>query len=276
MKKCFKSVGFVILYYAIFVLWAYLFLYQFGPWLGSFQKVAEFIGPYFYMLFPIFMVFTIFTIYFVLKFRGKNFFEVVNFSKISLKNVIAIAVSSVIMGLFTLHFCSVPFITKSLPGLTNYLSSADFYGVPAFAVILMVLATVIPEEIIFRGLVYKEMRESTSVIIAVAVSAVVYGLTNVILNSAFSVGVFATFVGVAYALPYIWTKSIWSSILVQVFSFVAIYFPRKWGYGEVVSSYSGTTVAIITVVCFAGIIASLMYVYKINSNKCCKKGCVSR
>jgi membrane protease YdiL (CAAX protease family) len=82
-----------------------------------------------------------------------------------------------------------------------------------FLFTLMVVGIVVPifEEILFRGIVFNELRKQLSLAAAVMVQGVIFGIYHMNLLQ----GIYGTILGILAALVYIWYNSIWAPILVH-------------------------------------------------------------
>jgi len=90
---------------------------------------------------------------------------------------------------------------------------SGFYGL-----LLMVVIAPVVEELVFRGLVYRMLREQWGVAISVAVSAVFFSLMHQgLLISPQLVG------GIIFALAYEWTKSLWVAIGLHMGANASVY-----------------------------------------------------
>jgi len=84
--------------------------------------------------------------------------------------------------------------------------------------LLMVVLAPIVEEIVFRGLLYRMLRERWGVIISVAVSALFFSLVHHgLLISPQLLG------GIIFALAYEWSRSLWVAIALHMGANAAVY-----------------------------------------------------
>jgi len=84
--------------------------------------------------------------------------------------------------------------------------------------VLMVLLAPVLEEIIFRGLLYRMLREQWGIVISVAVSAVFFSLVHQgALVSPQLAG------GIIFALAYEWSRSLWVPIGLHIGANSAVY-----------------------------------------------------
>lgn len=84
--------------------------------------------------------------------------------------------------------------------------------------LLMVVLAPVVEELVFRGLLYRMLRERWGVLVSIAVSAVFFSLIHHgMLFSPQLVG------GIIFALAYEWSRSLWVSIALHMGANAAVY-----------------------------------------------------
>lgn len=89
--------------------------------------------------------------------------------------------------------------------------------------LLMVVIAPAVEELVFRGLVYRMLREQWGVLISVAVSAVFFSLMHQgLLISPQLAG------GIIFALAYEWSKSLWVAIGLHMGANASVYLLATW------------------------------------------------
>lgn len=97
--------------------------------------------------------------------------------------------------------------------VVNALSSGESVVIQILALAIL---TPLAEELVFRGVILNELRLWMNKYLAVAVTALVFGVFHGNLVQ----GIYATIIGVGIGLIYLWTESIWSAIFVHmVFNF---------------------------------------------------------
>ncbi|WP_031342305.1 CPBP family intramembrane glutamic endopeptidase [Ruminiclostridium papyrosolvens] len=194
----------------------------------------------------------------ILKLRNKNLFKICSFTKISPKNVLGIAFMGISMCLFTTCFTSINFIGKTFPQFGEYMDS--FFQTKGSFLIFIIMLMVLPmfEEIIFRGVIFNELRSNIPIVAAVLIQALIYGLLQ--LNPV--LGTYAAIGSVIYVLPYIWTKSLWGSILVQDSCILGLFIFRKTGVKDILAGTGNVGLIILTLAGIAGILAAGYFVRK--------------
>ena len=76
----------------------------------------------------------------------------------------------------------------------------------------MVLVGPVIEEIIFRGIIFNDLRAHVNVAAAVVIQAVIFGLFHMNLLQ----GIYAGMIGLAFGVIYVWTKSIFASMTAHI------------------------------------------------------------
>lgn len=150
--------------------------------------------------------------YFILKARKQNPFKV---CKIKSTGFLSLGIA-LILGVFTNFFVeSAIDIIRSLISIDKLLESHDplINSLLSGNIILIIIAVgiVAPfiEEIIFRGLVYSELRKISSVTVTIVIQALLFGIYHMNIVQ----GVYAAFFGVILGIIVYKTDSIWAPIL---------------------------------------------------------------
>jgi len=110
------------------------------------------------------------------------------------------------------------------PTWFNYITlPAWLYGFTGL--LLMVVLAPVVEELVFRGLLYRMLRERWGVLVSVAVSAAFFSLIHHgMLFSPQLIG------GVIFALAYEWSRSLWVSIALHMGANTAVYLLSVLGF----------------------------------------------
>lgn len=196
--------------------------------------------------------------YFIFRIRNKNLFKVCSFSKISAKNVLAIAMMGFSMSIFTTCFTGIGIINSTFPQFEGYMKG--FFESSGSLLLLISMLMILPmfEEIIFRGIIFNELRSNIPIIAAVLVQAVIYGILqfNPVL------GAYAAIGSVIYVLPYIWTKSLWGSILVQDACILSLFILRRTGIKQALAGTGDIGLILLSLVGAAGMFIFAYFVWK--------------
>ncbi len=207
------------------------------------------------------------------KLQGRDLLKTVNLSKMKMKDFIITTSIGILMGIFTCCLCNISIVVEKLPVFQEYLySSVNVYSNIVVFVIMFALMFGL-EEIVFRGIFFNEFRQNTSLTIAVILGTAVYGLIN-FASLGTAVGIYAIIAGVFYTLAYVYAKSMYAPILLQITSMYVITFFIKSGLWLKLRELSD--IVIISFVLVLGIaIVFLYYVLYLNyENKRMKRASV--
>ncbi|WP_010250073.1 CPBP family intramembrane glutamic endopeptidase [Acetivibrio cellulolyticus] len=196
--------------------------------------------------------------YLIFKLRKKSLFKVCSFSKISTKTVLGIAGMGFSMSIFTTCFTGISAVNRAFPQFETYMKG--FFESKGSVFILIIMLVVLPmfEEIIFRGMIFNELRPNIPIVAAVIIQAAIYGILqfNPVLGTYAAVG------SIVYVLPYIWSRSLWGSILVQDTCIMSLFILRRSGIKELILSTGDTGLILLTLIGIAGIVISAYFVWK--------------
>jgi len=195
----------------------------------------------------------IYSLLFMLK--GKNLFKICSFTGISPKNIAIIAITGGFVALFTTSFTGISFVREAFPVLPGFMDAV--YRIKGPFAILFAVILLIPffEEIIFRGVYFNELRANIPLTAAIVLQAVIYGIFQMELI----VGIYAVFASVLYALPYIWTRSLWSSVLIQNVSALCILLLWNFGYKFLLENLGDIGAVSFSAMGLTGFVAGLYF-----------------
>lgn len=203
-------------------------------------------------------IITISIYYIIFRLRGKSLFKVCNFSKIQTKDMLNITIMGISMSIFTTSFTSISFVGSTFPQFEDYMKG--FFESSGSFPLLVVMLIVLPmfEEIIFRGIIFNELRENIPLIAAVLIQAVIYGILqfNPIL------GVYAAIGSMIYVLPYIWTRSLFGSILVQDTCILSLLILRRTGIKELLAGAGNPVLILLSLVGAVGMFVFAYFIWK--------------
>lgn len=171
----------------------------------SADEFNDFINSYVYLLTGISAIFTLIIYTIVLKIKKRNLIKICKFNKIEIKDVICTTLIS--LGIATLS-CSLVSILKDKFEYNvgeNLSNSNNIF----FTLFITIIVLPIFEEILFRGLIFNELRSKYNVVAAVIIQGLIFGVMhgNVIQ------GIYTVILGIILALIYIWTNSIYACII---------------------------------------------------------------
>lgn len=220
-NQLFKSIGLVLLYLGIFIgNWVLTNVFTI-EWLYSifptrlldvllFEEWGLWIVIRFFV--PIFIIMLIF------KIRKVKFFKFCEFNKMKKSDTVKVLLLSFIGSVFTYHFLNTSFALQYIPQFNEYVQSVvtgNFFSTFIMHAGFLCLC----EELIFRGIVFNELKRAVPLIVVLFVHFLIYMPFNPNLN----VAVFAGFNYLIYALVFIFVNSLWGSVIFQCLGAAALY-----------------------------------------------------
>ncbi|MBX4260390.1 CPBP family intramembrane metalloprotease (plasmid) [Clostridium estertheticum] len=155
-------------------------------------------------------VISLFIYYLLLRKKNKPLWERCEFKRITVKNfalIVLIALS------VTFIACSFLYATQNI--FKDYSSVSNNIGkgiqsIPGLVSIIILIP--IFEEILFRGLIFNELRKNLNIVVSVILQAMIFGL----FHGNLAQGLYTLLLGAVAAIIYIWTKSIISNIVLHI------------------------------------------------------------
>lgn len=220
MKKFFKMLGYVIfyilIYYAIFkpIFFLWCNVLPNNPAISGWIKE----NPIGIIVFNDVIALPLFSIV-VGYVKKQSILKVSLFRKTSLGSIIGSCIIGLGMGVFVIAFFSLPF-SKKIPifeELLAYLYNSS--GILAFAGFVFIGTFF--KEILFRGLIFNEMRKAIPLTLAIFFDALIYGALFFNFDPALTI--FGTLGNIVIALVYVLTGSIWAPYIAQAMNNLCIY-----------------------------------------------------
>ncbi|GAA0124033.1 MAG: CPBP family intramembrane metalloprotease [Clostridium argentinense] len=146
----------------------------------------------------------------ILKKSKNNLWKICNFGNITMKSITFIGIISICYSIIST--CFVGFSYKLFPVYNTIVNSPSYNG-NIVSLISGIIFIPIFEEILFRGIIFNELRDNLSLITSILIQGIIFAIMhgNII-------QVIYTFpLAIMLALVYIWTNSIWASILLHIF-----------------------------------------------------------
>ena len=148
--------------------------------------------------------------------RKKSIFSFISLRKIGFKETGIIVAAGVSLN-FLVHYIMQYMVSAT--ALKDHMADFEKLIKPlmdgSFIGVVFTVGIVAPvfEEILFRGLIYNELRKSMPAWVSVLLQAVAFA----IFHGNWVQGVYTVVIGIVFALVYIWLKSIWAAIAIHVF-----------------------------------------------------------
>lgn len=216
MGKYLKMVGNIILY-----LFIYFFLQAiFGGILGvaiaiiysgnSVSVIQNIIMRYIFVSVVVAALVSIMIYFFILKGKGVSFKERCEFHKVKSKDTLSIILLALSLGALSTSFIV---LTQNTFKSYQEVSKNMAVGMESILGIIAVIILIpIFEEILFRGLIFNELKNNVNIIISVVLQAAIFAIAHGNIAQA----IYAFFLGLMASLIYIWTKSIVSNMLLHI------------------------------------------------------------
>lgn len=142
--------------------------------------------------------------------KEENLWKRCQFRKISLKTSWYTLLAAVGTAMMT---CSFVYLMQSYFKSYEAVSKSLATGVTSIlGVICVVILMPIFEEILFRGLIFNELRRNINVIVCIIIQALIFAVAHGNILQ----GIYTFILGSILALTYMWTKSICTNILLHV------------------------------------------------------------
>lgn len=216
MKNIFKTIGYIVLYLVIYFVYQTKFLIYalIGAMIFGHKFTESSIQSYMMsaavpVIFPAAVVSLIFY-WLLLRGRKINMFEYCRFKKVKPLNILLIIMIAI--GLSVIIAIFVNFAIKYIP---QYKEISDMFSNSTsnpLSVLCLVLVGPVIEEIIFRGIIFNDLRAHVNVAAAVIIQAFVFGLYHMNLMQ----GIYAGVIGLVFGVIYVWTKSIFASMTAHI------------------------------------------------------------
>jgi uncharacterized protein len=146
----------------------------------------------------------------IFKAKKKHLFRLCNFSAIKISNIgLAILLGAACNWSLTM-VGSITSFCKLFPDHQKIM--ATLLG-GNFVQTILIIGIMVPmfEEILFRGIVFNELRKHISLMAAVIIQGLIFGIYHMNLLQ----GIYGTIIGILAALIYIWLNSLWAPIFIH-------------------------------------------------------------
>ncbi|NLW45729.1 MAG: CPBP family intramembrane metalloprotease, partial [Firmicutes bacterium] len=179
----------------------------------------------------------------IFKIRKGNIIEFCRFKAMTLKDTVIVLLVTIAGIIFTLHLINTSFFLKYLPEFDNYVKDAIKGNLFAtFFMTGLLLPTC--EEILFRGLIFNEMRKGLPVVVVLFLHILIY----MPFQPTVSIAVYAYLNFFIYALVFILTDSLWSSIIFEGLGAVGLYATKLLGFDRVIRNWGDPYLITVSIV----------------------------
>lgn len=170
--------------------------------------------------------------------------------KMTRRNTLLISCIGVCIALFTTSLTSIGMIGELFPSFNVYMDAfmSDMPSLPLQ--ILCILAIPFLEEIIFRGIIFYQLRRETSLVLATVVSVSIYA----VMQGNVLIGVYSILGSVIYTLCFEFGGSLWGAVLVQEVSAILMMIIRRTALLNWFGSFADTLLIMLCVASASGMV----------------------
>lgn len=260
-KKYLNIAGNVLLYMGVFfvVSQIFSFLIKIGYETKGLTELLDFLLVEMKLHVVAFFVIPFLIYLLIFRIRKENFSEFCRLKKLSAHDFILVTLIGIAMFIFTSHFINISLILEKVPQYDEYVSFIET-GNPAMSLIMLSIIIPFVEEILFRGLILNEMRKGLPLFLVLLIHPLFY----MPFQPNIQVAVFAYINFTIFGLIYIFTGSIWSSILVEVVSAIGLFGMRLLGIEQKLDTMGDPYLITVTVICFVLILFGTFKLKKKN------------
>ncbi|ABR47253.1 Abortive infection protein [Alkaliphilus metalliredigens QYMF] len=196
---------------------------------------------------------------YIMKRKNLNLYEECRFKKLSRGQTLAslsTGVSILSLSLLILGMTSFMFQESLDTHINNTHSLISVH--PLLLIISVGIAAPFIEEILFRGLVFRELEQKSTIAITIIIQAIIFGAYH--LNLAH--GIMTTIMGIFLGLSLYWTGSIWAPILIHLTNNLLSVVLDLLGYGIFIETYPLADKAICGTAVLIVLPLSILYLYR--------------
>jgi len=178
--------------------------------------------------------------------------SVVKYCKFNKVNPVAILVLCLIglsVSLFSTSIIKTPFITYNFPIIKQNFDLM-FKGTTLVCFLLFLFIGSIYKEMLFRGIIFNELKEVASFKVAIVLQGLIYGVF--FFQYRVALIAYGLLGAVLFALIYTWFDSIWAPVAAQITSTGGLYLLSQVG-GTFIQNYVYLVLAISILIMIAGI-----------------------
>lgn len=263
MKKFLKTLGKSLLYILVYVLLQVFVGGMVGVFLGVMyfnrpEMIMDVLMKYMFVILILSGGISLFIYESLLRSKGKKLLKTCNFKKIPGKDYLINGILAIALTFVTSGF--ILYVGKYFPSYNEVANTIGGSMDTIFGIITLVILVPIFEEILFRGLVFTELKSNMNIAAAVILQAFLFGL----IHGNILQGIYAFTLGVITALVVVWSKSIMSSITVHVFFNISgtLFAPMVIHYTSQYTALYMIVGTVITAICLL-----LLYKLRVKSEE---------
>lgn len=178
------------------------------------DAISKLMNPYLLWIMVIAVIITLPVYILIFRSRKLNFLTFCRFKNIKIKGIGHLGLLGVSVSLMLCGILNMLPIEKWFPDYNKVIDAA-LNSNPNILVILLITGILIPvfEEVLFRGIIYGELKSKIPVTAAIIIQAAIFGIYHMNLLQ----GMYAFAFGIIFALVYEWFGTIWASVTVHIF-----------------------------------------------------------
>jgi uncharacterized protein len=254
--------GLILLYPGLFIFFQLLFFVGGGILLALSDQV-ELMGIHIHIATIFSAVVSLIFYSLIYRKKGKRLFRLLSVFKIPDGKPALLAPAGVALSVLSVYFFilfqKLDLFESSLMGYYELLEQL-LEGNLLILILSVGLIVPLVEEVIFRELVFNELRKNMSVHGALIIQAVLFGIFHMQVVQ----GIFAVLTGILLGLVYIWLKTIWAPIILHSFVNISSIVITRFVNEEV---FSGASAVIIFSTSLIFVIFVFMNIYKNSRHK---------
>ncbi|RJX41195.1 CPBP family intramembrane metalloprotease [Paenibacillus pinisoli] len=267
MKKVLTMIGNIALYIGVFYALLYLLrsTYNYEATL-SFAKFLD-RNPAMFMA----VLFTLITLVYMLIFRIKawiwpnaerSLFRASGFRKLSASRVLLMVGLGLAGSLFSIGLIVIDDIANQFPSIPFLVD--DLIRGDSILYVILGAGLIAPafEEVLFRGLIFGELRRVMPVYVALVLQAAAYAY----FQPSAALSVISIGSGLIYGALYLRTGSLWAPILVQNTAMGTIFLFKYIGFYEWYGKLSDALLYILTALFLAALVGGALYVWRTSGS----------
>lgn len=251
VKSLLFSLGYMAAYFAILLI--VYFSFPLVPLVIPAWDSWWFSNPILYVIINDIVCTIIFFLLFP-KVKKESLFKRCNFSTVKPLVFIIVCVIGVAISFFTSGFFGLHFIKSNYPAFDSVLK-AMLEGNTLSVFIIFLITGSIYKEILFRALIFKELKSGLPFGLALIIQGIFYGV--MFLQANIPLMIYGTLGAIIFALLYTWFESLWSPIAVQIASTGGLFLIRKYA-----GNFIGDNLLAIILISFAVIAAGMYFLFR--------------
>lgn len=152
---------------------------------------------------------TYFISYLMLR-KKENFWKRIAFNRMSLKEFLLIIVVTIAISVSIM--CIIPILSQIFPQYNKISQDISRDIQTPMMIINAVIFAPVLEELLFRGLVFKELTKHTNMVASIITQGIIFGFFHLNIVQ----GIYTCILGIVMAIVYVWVDSIFACIIMHI------------------------------------------------------------